>query len=609
MQDKVGGSDIVSGVSLPHVIVETKSQGGSVHGSQHCTMQGESVRAYSQGPQGATRDSELGEIYTAVTGVMGYNFEGARVRVPSGLSMAAWREYLDGYEDKNLVDFLEYGWPVYCQQSAMLTPTYHNNPSAANYPQDIEHYIRVESGFGALGGPYVRQPFVYMQCSPLMTRAKKDSEHRRVIMDLSWPTPFSINDAIQGDGYVDGTMKITLPTIDYMEGRLLELGRGAYLYKTDLARGYRQMRVDPQDWPLLGFTHNGAYYFDICPPFGLRTSAMCMQRTAEAISWIHGNRGFVSRPYLDDFGGAEGTRERAMAALEELQHIMLQLGVVEAKHKVCQPARRMIWLGLWYDSVAMTVSIPQVKLREIMDILEEWKGKTRASQREMQQLIGLLQFVASVSPPARVFTNRMLTNMREMPKKGTESLSLGFKSDLAFFLDLWPVYNGIRIIDKADVPCQELLELDACLTGCGAYTGEEYYAERFPHGVMQQEHMIARLELLNVVVALKVWGECWRGHRVQVKCDNQNACLAVRTGRSRDPFLQHCMRELFVVGVSFDVELRLVHWPGKEMTRADALSRMHKDDGARRWVMADGVLRRARRVRVPASAFRLDSRV
>ena len=298
----------------------------------------------------------------------------------------------------------------------MLSPTFHNHPSAEQFDDNVRHYIDVEKGFGALGGPYDAAPFTYMQLSPLMTRPKRDARFRRVIMDLSWPPTASVNDAIQGDQYVDGLMTIKLPTIDYMEGRLLELGQGAFLYKTDLARGYRQLRVDPSDWPLLGFTHQGKYYFDVYPPFGLRTSAMCMQRTAEGISWIHGQKGFLSRPYLDDFGGAEGNLEQAERALDTLQGIMRELGVEEAKHKICRPAQRMVWLGLSYDSVAMTITIPQEKLLEIRAVLEEWEGRKRASRLDMQCLLGLVQFIASVSPPARVFSNRMLSNLREMPE-------------------------------------------------------------------------------------------------------------------------------------------------------------------------------------------------
>ena len=141
-----------------------------------------------------------------------------------------------------------------------------------------------------------------------------------------------------------------------------------------------------------------------------------MQRTSEAISWIHGKKGFLSRPYLDDFGGAEASLGRAELALRTLQDTMAELGVREAKHKVCQPAQRMVWLGLWYDSLEMTISIPKEKMAEIIEELLGWEGRERASQRDMQRLLGLLQFVASVSPPARAFTNRMLGDLMEMPR-------------------------------------------------------------------------------------------------------------------------------------------------------------------------------------------------
>ena len=155
--------------------------------------------------------------------------------------------------------------------------------------------------------------------SPLMTRPKRDSDRRQVIVDLSLPDGASINDGVSTDWYLNGNTRISLPTVDYMEQRLLHLGKGAFLYKTDLARGYRQLRVDPTDWPLLGFSHDNYYYVDLCPPFGLRTAALFMQRTSEAISYIHGMEGFLSRPYLDDFGGGGGGGQRKLSP-RPMQH-------------------------------------------------------------------------------------------------------------------------------------------------------------------------------------------------------------------------------------------------------------------------------------------------
>ena len=214
-------------------------------------------------------------------------------------------------------------------------------------------------------------------------------------MDLSWPEGASINDGVDGECYLGGGAHIKLPTVQFMEDRILELGPGAYLYKIDLARGYRQLRVDPTDWPLLGFQHQGRFYLDMCPPFGLRTSTLFMQRTTEAISHIHGQRGYLSKPYLDDFGGAEATLDKADDALDTLQNIMGELGIVEATKKVCRPAHTMIWLGILFNTVDMTMQIPRGKMVEIQGELAEWVGRQRATQREMQRLLGLLQFVAT----------------------------------------------------------------------------------------------------------------------------------------------------------------------------------------------------------------------
>ena len=330
-----------------------------------------------------------------------------------------------------------------------------------------------------------------------------------------------------------------------------------------------------------------------------------MQRTSEAICYLHGRAGYYSRSYLDDFGGAEPSLPEATSALESLQGIMKELGVAEALHKVCPPAQSMIWLGILFNSLDMTMKIPDEKMAEIGQTLQEWRGKSRATLRELQSLMGLLNFVASVSPPARIYTNRILEVLREAPTRGTETLSLGFKRDLDFFVTIWPQYNGVRILEKHDAECQGELELDACLTGCGAYIGSHYYSEPFPTEVLQQEHIIAHLELLNIVVATKVWARSWAGQRIRVNCDNTTACLAVQSGRSRDSFIQRCIRELFVLCTINDIELRAVHKPGEQLQRADALSRAHCSHTHRLRVARDPAIQAAHRVAVPADTFRL----
>ena len=546
--------------------------------------------------------NEMQHIYETVHCSGVYNFAGSRQRIPSGLNIESWRRYIDLYDDINLPEYLEFGWPINLSRAQPLIPSFSNHFSAQAYSEHVDFYIQTELGFNALLGPFARSPVDGTHTSPLMTREKKNCEHRRVIVDLSFPKGFSINDGIHLSQYIDGPLNVKLPTVHSMESRILELGQGAFLYKTDLARGYRQLRVDPMDWGYLAFQHKGQTYIDVCPPFGLRSSAMMMVRTTSAITKIHKSKGFQSEAYIDDFGGAEKHRTDAKSALTTLQDLFLELGMVQADNKVCEPSQVMTWLGIEFNTIAMTMTLPEKKLLEVVECVREWGDRKRATLKQIQSLFGLLQFVACVAPPAKLFTNRILDAMREIGSDNYTSLSWGFKRDLKFFSDLLPQLKGVKLMQKEDFTAHHILELDACLSGCGAICGDQYYGRTFPDSVRSENHPIAHLELLNVVVAVKMWSGRWAGHRVRIICDNMNAVLAVHSGRTKDPFMQHCARELHLYCACYDIELLMSHAPGVEMQRADALSREHLDQKFRGLVAADPSLQQSTRV-VPDDRF------
>ena len=85
-----------------------------------------------------------------------------------------------------------------------------------------------------------------------MTRDKPGSENRRVIIDLSWPIGSSVNSGIDKDSYMGTEFALVLPTVDHITDQLKFLGKGAHLYKIDISRAFRHIKVDPLDYDLLG---------------------------------------------------------------------------------------------------------------------------------------------------------------------------------------------------------------------------------------------------------------------------------------------------------------------------------------------------------------------
>ena len=127
-----------------------------------------------------------------------------------------------------------------------------NHKSAVDLPEDIEAYLQEEMDFKAIVGPFEKYPCDNGHISPFMIRDKPGSKHRRVIIDLSWPLGSSVNAGIDKASYMGTDFVLVLPTVDNITDQLKALGRGAHLFKIDISRAYRNIKVDPLDYDLLG---------------------------------------------------------------------------------------------------------------------------------------------------------------------------------------------------------------------------------------------------------------------------------------------------------------------------------------------------------------------
>ena len=86
-------------------------------------------------------------------------------------------------------------------------------------------------------------------------------------MDLSWPPGQSVNAGVKKDVYIDTIYSLHYPSIDNITEGLVKLGPAAQLYKIDISRALRHLRVDPADSDLLGFQVDRRHYIDVSTPF------------------------------------------------------------------------------------------------------------------------------------------------------------------------------------------------------------------------------------------------------------------------------------------------------------------------------------------------------
>ena len=231
-------------------------------------------------------------------------------------------------------------------------------------------------------------------------------------------------------------------------------------------------------------------------------------------------------------------------------------------------------LGIEVDTVNSTLSIPQQKLTEILTVCQQWENKTQYTRRDLQSLLGSLLYIAKCVRYSRNFLNRMLDLLRQTHKENIINLTPEFIRDLVWFLKFAPKFNGTSFFNHAQVYAK--IELDASLEGLGAYFNDQIYAIPLVRGY--NHFHIVQLEMLNVLVAIRVWANQWRGKTIVIACDNQAVVLVINTGKTKDVVLSAIARNIAMEVALADINLRLSHILGKNNIVADSLSRYYTSD-------------------------------
>ena len=310
------------------------------------------------------------------------NFIQARVQIDSRLNVEVWKKHLEGYWDQQLCELIQFGFPLDFNRACILNHEQGNHNSAVDFPADIEAYIEEELKYGALLGPFPRHLISAGHCSLFVTRAKPNSDRRRVVVDLSWPPGASVNAGIDKMSYLDSVFSLTFPTVDDITGQLKRLGCGALLYKIGVTRAFRHIK------DLLGLEWQGAYV-DTYVPFGMCHGSQIFHCLSDAVRYMMCQKGYAMIDYIDDYVGI-GIPSVAWKSYDALTHLMREIGLTINEKKLVPPATQVTCLGVLIDKVKGTIAIPPEKLDQINEAVSHWLNKDVASRRQLQPILGLL---------------------------------------------------------------------------------------------------------------------------------------------------------------------------------------------------------------------------
>lgn len=451
-----------------------------------------------------------------------------------------------------------------------------NHKSAINNPEIVSKKLEKEVKLGRVAGPFNVKPISNLTISPIGLVEKSTPGEYRLIFDLSFPRSKSINDGIPSE-----LTSVTYTNFDSLTELVQRLGCGSHLVKLDIQSAFRLIPLHPDDFSLMGMCHKGDYYVDKALPFGCAISCALFEKFSCFLEWCakecSSSQNLVH--YLDDFCGAEVTYENAKVLLQSILDLFESLGVPIAQEKVEGPATCLKFLGLEVDTVAMEVRLPTDKINGLLSVINDvLNNKSKITLKELQSLLGKLNFACRAVVPGRAFSRRLIdaTCHAKQPHHRIR-ITAAMRDDLGVWKEFLQDFNGRSLmLSKAWVDSEALaLYTDAAAnSGYGAFFEGHWVSGSWPNNwLLQDAPDITVKELFPIVLALQLWARQFTNQKVIMFCDNQAVVQIINKQSSRSPVVMSLVRLLVLTCLQCNVLFRAKHIPGYTNCMADCLSR------------------------------------
>lgn len=438
--------------------------------------------------------------------------------------------------------------------------------------------VMKEVSLGRIAGPFKTCPFGNLKCSPIGLVPKKDGTWR-LIHHLSYPTGSSVNDYIDQD-----LCSVNYTSMDEVINSIVYLGNKCLMGKMDIKSAFRLLPVHIDDFCLLGFRLQGYYFVDKMLPMGCAISCALWEKFATFLEWLfkYLHPASYLHHYLDDFiflGKSRSTL--CVQTMSNFEKMCASIGVPLAEGKTVGPTLILVFLGLELNSILFQIQVPEDKLHKLKSSLVSLLQKKKVTLKELQSLVGLLNFCTRAIPVARAFNRRFYDAMCGLFKPFHHvRVTLPMKEDICLWLSFLKNFNGYCSFPELDWSDNETLELytDSAGSpnlGCAAVFGSSWVFYPWPVNWRGSNMFddITFLELVPILLAFCVWSECLQKKKIFLYVDNQSLVSILNKKSSKSKLVMQLLRPLILICMRFSIQYKAVHVEGISNVKADSLSR------------------------------------
>jgi hypothetical protein len=497
----------------------------------------------------------------------------------AGLIYEAWQSLLpEAYERRDyILEGIREGFSI-VEADEVTESVYQKNYKSAT-DAGVRHLVEKQIITEVENGHYKcveKKPTIV---SALGAIPKKDGDKVRLIHDCSRPVGSALNDFAHCSPFQFQKLQDAVDLIT----------PGCYLAKLDLASAYRSVRIHPSNYPATGLawtfgeSSTETFMVDTRLPFGARRSPEVFHELSQAVRSMmreQGHEGVVA--YMDDFLLVNDTFDSCKATLNTLMQLVRRLGFSINYSKVEGPTQRLTFLGITLDTVAMTMELPEAKVRDLTEELRRIYSSSKVSKRQLQSLAGKLNWASQCIYGGRFHLRRLLDRIATLRCPWHRSrVTKEMRLDIEWWLSFLRRFNGT--MPMVDSRPATPISIDACTEAAGAFNqGDWVYTHWQTHWPGAASLHINYKEVLALEPAVERWAHLWAGKKVFVHSDNQAAVAIINKGSCRDSFVMASLRRVFWASAVHNFRLRAVYYPGSSNFIADAVSRLHEPRGHER---------------------------
>jgi hypothetical protein len=271
---------------------------------------------------------------------------------------------------------------------------------------------------GFVSGPFRFAPFRDFRENAMIAIEQKSKI--RIVMHLSAPEGESYNDAILDEALE----KVSMSTARQVGYTIFECGKGARLWKWDLADAYKNMPAAQADLRTQGFTWLGMKFVETQEPFGSEAAVAVFDRLGHtladlAILTSRFPRKFVHRT-LDDLPlVTPANSPLGPVFAEHYRKICTMVGAKLAPlcpkfEKAFEDTTSGVILGVCFNTNTFTWSISQEKCDRMLDAMSGPILGDSVTLLEMQRLVGLMNDFIQMTPFLRAFRQPLINFLQQL---------------------------------------------------------------------------------------------------------------------------------------------------------------------------------------------------